>query len=212
VNKYEQIIKQIIETNPSWEKDGGGIRGRTLAPLIGGASGPNLMGDPIPQQFNRQRNELVQQQDDPVPKLNLPAIGGEDGESCIGLNLYTKTVGNPPNTTQQVWVGAGTVAGQLPSGFDPSEGKNIANSGSGDVWAEVNINGNTGEIVSVEVDGGSATPNNTNSSFYYTLGFYKYENGNPSVVNYGCGSVTVAICRNWFATNPPFYTVTFFRD
>lgn len=79
MNKYEQIIKQIIETSPSWEKDGGGVRGRTLAPLIGGASGPNLMGDPIPQQFNQQRRELIQQQDDPVAKLNLPSIGGGGG-------------------------------------------------------------------------------------------------------------------------------------
>jgi len=75
VNKYEQIIKQIVETSPSWDKDGSGIRGRTLAPLIGGAGGPNLMGDPIPQQFTQQRSSLIQQQDDPISKLNLPALG-----------------------------------------------------------------------------------------------------------------------------------------
>lgn len=211
MNKYEQIIKQIIETSPSWERDGGGVRGRTLAPLIGGASGPNLMGDPIPQQFNQQRRELIQQQDDPVAKLNLPSIGGGDGTSCIGLALYAKTVGTPPNTTQQVWIGAGAVAGQLPSGFDPSEGKFIASGGSGNVWAEVNINGQTGGIVSVAVAGGGGTPSNTNTSFYYALGYYEYVEDSASVTNYGCGSVAVYVCRRWFVSSPPYYGVTFER-
>lgn len=97
MNKYEQIIKQIIETNPSWEKDGGGVRGRTLAPLIGGASGPNLMGDPIPQQFNQQRRELIQQQDDPVAKLNLPATGGGGG-GVIPPHPWQVLLRTVPNT------------------------------------------------------------------------------------------------------------------
>ena len=83
MNDYEQKIKQIIDTIPSWEKDGGGIRGRTIAPLIGGASGPNLMGDPIPQQFSQQRSGLIQQQDDPLPTLSLPASGGVLSSSLI---------------------------------------------------------------------------------------------------------------------------------
>ena len=141
------------------------------------------------------------------PENGYYEAGGGGGDSCVGLALYTKTVG----TTTQVWISAGTVGGELPSGFDPEEGKNIANSGSGDVWAEVNISGSTGDIVSVSVTGGASTPPNSSTSFRYTLGYYFYDAGTPQIANYGCGSVTAAICRNWFATSSPFYQVTFFR-
>jgi hypothetical protein len=137
--------------------------------------------------------------------------GGGGGDSCVGLALYTKTVGTPPNTTTQVWIGAGTIAGDLPSGFDPAEGKIIASGGSGDVWAEININETTGEVVSFVVTGGGSTPNNTNTSFYYTLGYYEYDGDSASVTNYGCGSLNVAICRNWFAAEAPFYGATMTR-
>ncbi len=137
------------------------------------------------------------------------AGGGDSG--CAGLALYTKTVGTPPNTTTQVWVGAGTVNGELPSGFDPIDGKNIANGGSGDVWAEVNINGETGEIISAVVNGGGNTPENTDTSFYYTLGHYQYDGNIPSIMNYGCGGIDVTICRNWFALEAPFYGVSLTR-
>jgi hypothetical protein len=118
VNKYEQIIKQIIETKPSWDKDGGGVRGRTLAPIIGGASGPNLMGDPIPQQFTQQRNSLIQQQDDPVAKLNLPAIGGTAPQSLLPWDLLPTNIGTSENPTWEVKVQAGTINGILPENWN----------------------------------------------------------------------------------------------
>lgn len=142
-----------------------------------------------------------------VPQLSLkPEVSDEAApatETCIGLALYVKD--------GDVWIGAGTVAGQIPSGFDQSDGKFIANGGSGNVWAEVNIDGDTGEIVSVSVDGGGNTPQNTNTSFYYTLGYYEYNGDSPSITNYGCGGIEVRICRNWFAAEAPFYGVTLSR-
>jgi hypothetical protein len=125
------------------------------------------------------------------------------GVGCAGLALYTKD--------DEVWIGAGTVAGDLPSGFDSAEGKGIASSGSGDVWAEVNINDTTGDVTSVAVTGGGTTPNNTDTSFYYALGYYEYVNGIPTVTNYGCGSLNVNICRNWFVATAPFFSVSFVR-
>jgi hypothetical protein len=103
------------------------------------------------------------------------------------------------------------VAGGIPEGLDPSYGKYLADSGSGNAWVEVNIDGNTGEIVSVAVAGGGSTPQNTNTSFYLTLGYYEYNGDSPSITNYGCGSVEVTVCRNWFAAESPFYGVTFNR-
>ena len=146
-----------------------------------------------------------------LPPENGYYEAGGGGDSCIGLSLYTKTVGTPPNTTTQVWINPGTVAGELPAGFDPTEGKSIAGSGSGEVWAEVNINQTTGAIVSVAVDGGSTTPENTSTAFYYTLGYYAYDGSSASVTNYGCGGVEVTVCRNWYAAEAPWYGVTLNR-
>lgn len=130
-------------------------------------------------------------------------LGGGGGVGCVGLALYIKD--------GEVWIGAGTVAGDLPSDFDPADGKIIASSGSGDVWAEVNINDTTGDVVSVAVTGGGTTPNDAGTSFYYTLGNYSYTDEAPTVTNYGCGSLNVNVCRNWFVATAPFFSVSFVR-
>lgn len=207
---YEQTIKQIIETAPSWEKDGGGIRGRTIAPIISGTSLSGGIAEFVPQQFNQQKNETVQRAREPIADLTQIDRGG-GGDNCVGLALYTKVVGSGVSTTIQVWIGAGTVAGDLPSGFDPAEGKSIASGGSGNVWAEVNVSQTTGEVLSVAVNGGGTTPNDSDTSFYYTLGNYSYTDGVPTITNYGCGSLYVTVCRNWFAAASPYYGVTINR-
>jgi len=140
----------------------------------------------------------------------LEGGGGGGGSECVGLSLYVKSTGGT-NPQLQVWVSAGTVGGQSPSDFDPAEGKIIATGGDGNVWVEVNIEQDTGDIVSIVVDGGSDTPPNTASSFYYTLGYYFYEDGAANIVNYGCGSIDLTVCRNWFVLTPPFYGVNFLR-
>jgi hypothetical protein len=137
----------------------------------------------------------------------------EASGGCVGLALYIKpfTSGVPPVTVKQVWIGAGTIAGQLPSGFNPIEGIFIASSGSGAVWAQININETTGQIISTSVNSGASRPQNTSTNFYYSLGSYAYNGSNPTVINFGCGSLNATICRNWFAANPPFYGVNFTR-
>jgi hypothetical protein len=140
------------------------------------------------------------------PEIPESVTGG-----CIGLNIYSKTIGKPPDTVQQVWVGVGTIAGQTPDGFNPTDGKLIAVGGTGNVWAEVEINKDTGEIDSINVNGGGETPQNTDTKFYYTLGYFEFDTNNVKTINYGCGAVDVTICRNWFTTIPPFYGVTMER-
>jgi hypothetical protein len=78
MSPYDQKIKQLIEVTPFWEKDGGGIRGRTIAPLLGGSMGSNAMEGSLPQQFNQQTNRFFAQQEESLPDLILPAMGGED--------------------------------------------------------------------------------------------------------------------------------------
>ena len=146
----------------------------------------------------------VGQTDSYIPKLSLkPIVDPEPLPNCIGLALY-RDMGN-------VWIGAGTVAGQLPSGFDPEDGKFIANGGSGYVFAEVNINGTTGQITSISINNGASIPEDTDTKFHYFLGYYEYNSNFPAVTNYGCGSVSVTVCRNWFTAEPPYWGVTFNR-
>ena len=78
VMNYEQTIKQIIETAPSWERDGGGVRGRTIAPIISGASLSGGIAEFVPQQFNQQKNETVQRAREPIADLTQIDRGGGD--------------------------------------------------------------------------------------------------------------------------------------
>jgi hypothetical protein len=137
----------------------------------------------------------------------LPEGESGGGDGCVGLALYTRTV----NEIIQVWISAGTVNGVLPSGFNAQDEKSVASSGSGQVWAEIDINENTGAITSVQVNSGSSIPSDTDTKFYYLLGVYSYSESGPTVTNYGCGSLEVVVCRNWFSINPPFWNVRFFR-
>ena len=130
---------------------------------------------------------------------------------CIGLGLYTKVVGTPPDTVTAVWIGGGVVGGVLPTGLTLSEGKQVATGGSGEVYVELTIDENTGELESVIIDEGSSAPPDTPTKFHYALGYYEYDGLNPEVTNYSCGSVDYTICRSWFSSSPPYYRVTFFR-
>jgi hypothetical protein len=202
-----ELEKKLAETKPSWEQDGLGVRGlQPSLPENTPARAPVPKADFVFKEYE-SRSSLGELEPDPVVSI---AQEGAAGATCIGLSLYTKSTGGS-NSQSQVWISAGTVGGELPSDFDESDGKNIANGGSGNVWAEVNIDQEDGSIVSVAVAGGASTPNNTNTSFYYTLGFYEYDGNTPTVTNYGCGSVEVTICRNWFAAESPFYGVRLSR-
>ena len=149
------------------------------------------------------------------PESSFYDASGGGGGGCVGLGLFVKTI--PPSTPQgnptyQVWVNPGLVAGELPSGMDNAEGKIIAGSGSGDVWAEVNVSQQTGEVTSVAVTGGSSTPANSDTAYYLALGYYEFQSGEPpTITNYGCGSVDVRVCRNWFAAASPYYGVSLTR-
>ena len=117
------------------------------------------------------------------------------------------------NNNNNVWIKAGNVANELPAGFDSQNGVFIASNGNSYVWAKIEINDSTGEINSREISSGTTVPSNTNTSFYYTLGYYEYRvDGTPILTNYGCGSLDVTVCRNWFAAEAPFYGVSFFRS
>jgi hypothetical protein len=138
--------------------------------------------------------------------INYIEFGG-GGVSCVGLALYAQTIG----TTTSVWISSGTIAGQIPIGMDSIIGQFISSAGSGQVWAEIIINPTNGDLVSVGIGSGSSVPSGSSSNFYYALGAYTFNGSSPTITNYGCGSLNVNICRNWFATEEPFYGVSFTR-
>jgi uncharacterized coiled-coil protein SlyX len=203
--KFKELVQALKEAQPSWEKDGGGVKGTPTTTPDTQSTLPD-----IPKfDFKETKQESGRLEDD--PEVTQEVLQGGGGSSCIGLNLYTRTT---EGGDSEVWVGAGTIAGQVPAGFDPAEGKLVASNGSGYVWAEINIRGDTGEITSVEVDSGGSVPEDNGSLFYYTMGYYEYTGSPPtaSVTNYGCGSLSATICRNWFASASPYYGVTIFRS
>jgi hypothetical protein len=135
--------------------------------------------------------------------------GGGSGETiCNGLSLYIKVDGED----FEVWIRAGIVEGEVPTGLDPLNGKRISNNGSGYVFLEVEINSITGAIESTSIEDGNSIPQNTDTKFYYAIGYYEYlEENNPVISNYGCGPIEFTTCRNWYVADPPYFTANFSR-
>lgn len=205
IASFNKLIESLKEAQPSWRKDGGGVRGQQPEQ----ADLPDSSSLPPSQSFSftqeKEESQKLETEEEATQITETQQVAQQ--ENCIGLNLYTKYI----NDSIEVWVGSGTVAGQLPLGFDPSDGKFVADDGIGEVWAKIEIDENTGDVLERSIESGAMTPSNTNTSFYYALGHYEYENDSASVTNFDCGSVNVTICRNWFASSPPFYGVTFAR-
>jgi hypothetical protein len=111
-----------------------------------------------------------------------------------------------------VFVRIGTVNGLVPSGFS-NDKLQVASGGSGSVYFYVIINPQNGIIDSIGFDAGSSVPPNDEETFHIVLGTYSPipNTNNMQISNFGCGNFTIFVCRNWFAAEPPFYTVSFVR-
>lgn len=121
-----------------------------------------------------------------------------------GFGIYTKNKGNET----EVWIYSGTIDGRLPNGFDEIDGKFLSSSGASVVYAEVQIDPNSGEVTYSNIKTGTTMPTNSSKTkAYYELGYFEYDGETPSIVNYGCGSIRAAICKEWYATKPPFYSL-----
>jgi len=112
---------------------------------------------------------------------------------------------------REVWISAGTIAGEVPSDLDSRYGKFIASSGYGFVWATIEVTQGKGEIDERKINSGTPAPENTDTEFHYLLGYYEFTEEGLSVTNYGCGNVEALICRNSFASQTPFFGATLTR-
>jgi hypothetical protein len=92
VSDYDQIIKQLISAVPSWEKDGGGIRGRAIAPLISGASTSNGIGQATQQQFKKEGSQVLRRSSEPLPDLFLSSLSESIPDGIkLGDIIYWET-------------------------------------------------------------------------------------------------------------------------
>lgn len=133
--------------------------------------------------------------------VEFPDGGGE--EACVGLELSRR--GN------SVWIGAGTVNGILPDGFNAISGYPIASGGFGYVWIELTIEENYNGVEIKTVVAKKDTTLIEDNKPKIVLGYYNYLGNNIEISNYGCGSVWASFCRNWFVAEPPYFSVTFTR-
>lgn len=201
---FGSLVEYLKKAEPSWQKNGGGVRGNQPTTQETRQNLSQTREENLPR-FNFQQIAPPESQVLETLEAPAPATTETREPSCENLALYTKD--------GDVWIGPSSVAGQLPSGFNELDGKFIANSGSGNVYCRVTINENTGAIVSRSVESGQTIPDDSETSFYFPLGYYEYSGNPPSakLSNYGCGAVGFSVCRNWFVSQPPFFTSSFTR-
>jgi hypothetical protein len=133
---------------------------------------------------------------------------------CNELTIYSKSVGEAPNISYEVWIHKGAVNGLYPPYFNNGDFSVFNGSGFGVVWLKIILN-EGGYITGSEIGYSQSTntaPSNTNTNFYYLLGSYNYaQDGTVTVYNPSCGNLDAIPCRSWFALTAPYYTVHFIR-
>jgi hypothetical protein len=88
---------------------------------------------------------------------------------------------------------------------DETYGDNVASSGSGDVWVELNYSTTDGSVTSVTIGSGGVTPDSTDGTLYHHIGHYEADGDTFILTQSANGPLNASICRNWFATEEPYY-------
>lgn len=101
---------------------------------------------------------------------------------------------------------AGATPGDFTDGFMA-----LALSGDGYVFAKLTIDGETGAVTARElITGTSSSIDDTDTEFHTAIGGYSTTDEVVTVWNLRYGPIDATICRNWFATAAPYYSVSFF--
>ena len=200
----------LREAQPSWTKDGMGVVGNNGRGTGRLEKGPELgstgsSGWDLYYKMQREKLSVIENKSESSSEFEdiKQEIPYEDVKQCYGFGLYLKD--------RAVWVNLGTVNGEIPENFDLVYGKKVAEGGTGVVYAKVEIDQEVGEIKKATIENGSNFPASSFNTFHYLLGRYELSANKAIVVNCGCGSIDVSICRNWFAKDPPFFGVTLTR-
>ena len=107
----------------------------------------------------------------------------------------------------------GTIAGEMPTGF--SEGDEppyvLDVSGAGFVYAGITID-TAGQVTARWVDQGADVPANTDTDYHVEIGSFSVTSDPETLAlaQARYGPINVQVCRNWYATEPPFFSVLFF--
>jgi len=134
--------------------------------------------------------------------VEFPEGGGTGG--CNGLQLYT--------SGSNVFLTAAPIAGEILPDFQVGVGMPLGTlSPTRFVWAEITIDGETGEITEVEIKTGSNAPEYvafSQNKAAYIIGRISAS----GIENFGCGGIDVTICRNWYRNVPPYYGISMVRN
>lgn len=114
------------------------------------------------------------------------------GDSCLGFRITREKI----DDVDKVKIATGLLAGE-------AQDEIVVDAFTGDVWAHVVINSD-GEITTVEIGHGGATPDDDATNFYYLIGYVDAD-VTVAPIQYVCGPINVSICRNWFSS-PATYT------
>jgi len=149
-------------------------------------------------------------------ELEFMPIGSGGGRCPIQLFSY-KRPGTDENTPPEVWATLGNIAGLTENdvpGYseDGPEGWFIASSGSGNVYIEITVDQETGSNQAVSADfviqdTAPETPQD-GTKIYVPIGSFEYDGNSVSITPDG-GSISLQMCRNWFAAESPFFGVNY---
>lgn len=100
----------------------------------------------------------------------------------------------------------GSVDGQTPSGMSAGDVPpyEITVSGVGYVFVIVTIDSGTGAITSVTLGNGATVPDNSATTFHFTIGSYSVDGSAITLAQSVSGSLAFVTCRNWYSDPPTF--------
>lgn len=143
------------------------------------------------------------------------AIGGSSTSSLFyePFRLISTDNGADP-ISLRIRITASTLGGGSSEDLGFAEGDDppylLTPSGSGGfVWGGITVDQTDGTITSRFLDIGASVPEDTATEFYVEIGSYVIDADTLTVSNSRYGPINATICRNWFASESPFYGLSF---
>ena len=123
--------------------------------------------------------------------------------------LGLKSLQLVPSSDSSIRIAYGSIAGIVPSVFNPGDSPvyTVSASSGSKVYATINYSDTTGVISSVSINVGSSIPTSTTGTHYELIGSVGSSGGSLTTTNARYGPINVQICRNWFWAAAPFYAV-----
>ena len=146
---------------------------------------------------------------------NIPRASQSGGGKPQPFELLVASTGGE-SPEPRIRIMPSTLAGGSSTNLGFSEGDDpqyLLAPAEGHIVGGITID-SSGEITSRWLEIKSDMPENTSDTFYVEIGTVGHASVGDTaswVVSNSCyGPISVTVCRNWFAADPPFYSVTWF--